>query len=179
LFICGNLNFLLVAQLCSSLDAALLVCTGSACARSYISLSFCNAAAAGGSDLDLASLAHSSQSIQLHDRRRPRLPSHLVRHAADAMSSTACISDMCRAAMRARVSVMECFCIFDRPYTAQIQEESHSSSNDRALIGVHDHVLSDQAVSAALMHSGSTCHLPLVAPNRRLLHSSVLQLKIW
>ncbi len=166
-------------QLCASLDIVLLVSTGTACARSYLKRAVCNAPAAVAHHLDLTSLPRSSQCILQRDRRRPRLPSWLLVPAADAMSSTACLSDLCHAAMRSRASTMECFSIFDRPYTVQVQEEPDSLTNRCVLVGVHDQVLSDQALSAVLMHPSPFCHFPLVAPNRRLLHSSILQLKIW
>jgi len=74
---------------------------------------------------------------------------------------------------------MECFSIFDRPFTVQIQEVPMSTSESGSLIGVHDGVLSDQSISTILLHSRFRCHFPLVAPNRRLRTSCTLQVKIW
>jgi hypothetical protein len=138
-----------------------------------------NVAAAGVNDRDLASLPCSCHSIAQSDRCRPQLPPRLAAHAINAIASTACIGDLARAAMLSRASVMECFSIFDRPFTVQMQEDASSSTSSCSLVGVHDHVLHDQAAGAILLNSRALSHFPLVIPNRRLLYGCVLQLKIW
>ncbi len=91
------------------------------------------------------------------------------------------MGDVTRAAVLSRASVMECFSIFDRAFTVQMQEDSHASSptSSCSLVGVHQHVLHDEAAGAILLNSRALSHFPLVIPNRRLLHGVVLQLKIW
>ena len=168
-----------VTQLCASLDAVLLVCSGVACARSYLRLSMGNIGDFDVEDLDLNSLPCSSLPIMQLNCRRPHVPARLLLPAFDALSSTACLSDVSHAAIQSLVSALECFSIFERPYTIHVQEESGPTAEGRALIGVQDHVLSDQAVSAILLHPRSSCHFPLVIPNRRMRSCCILQVKIW
>jgi hypothetical protein len=174
-----------VLQLSASLDAVLLdqLCAGAACLRAYLRLAVTNVAAAGVDDRDISSLPCSCHSIVQSDRCRPRLPPRWAAHAIDAIASTACIGDTTppRAAMLSRASIMECFSIFDRPFTVQMQEDSHASSTTSSfsLVGVHPHVLHDEAAGAILLNSRVVSHFPLVIPNRQLLHGGVLQLKIW
>ena len=162
--------------MCASLDAVLLVCSGVSCARSYLRL----AVTSSDENLDLNSLSCSGKSNLSLDRCRTYcFPVRLSVQAVDALSSAACLGDLCHAAHLSLASVMECFSIFDRPLTVQIQEVSVSTSESGSLIGVHDGVLSDQSISTILLHSRFRCHFPLVAPNRRLRTSCTLQVKIW
>ena len=169
------------AQLCASLDAVMLVCAGVACARTYLKLAHRNIGVAGVEHLDLNSLPCSSAPITRQGRPRPHIPAPLLLHACSALSAGACLSDVSHAASRSLVCVLECFSIFDRPHTIRVQEDlqSSTSTEGRALIGVQDHVLSDQAASAILSHHRSSCHFPLVAPNRRMRSCCILQVKIW
>ncbi len=152
------------------------MCSGVACARSYLRL----AVASSDGNLDLNSLPCSGKSNLSHDRCRTCcFPVRLSVQAVDALSSAACLGDLCRAAHLSLASVIECFNIFDRPFTVQIQEVSQSASECGALIGVHAGVLSDESVSTILLHSRHRCHFPLVVPNRRLRNSCTLLVKIW
>jgi hypothetical protein len=154
----------------------LLVCSGVSCARSYLRLAFTSS----DDNLDLKSLPCSGKSNLPHDGCRAYcFPVRLSVQAVDALTSAACLGDLCHAARLSLANVMECFSIFDRPFTVQIQEVSMSTSESGSLIGVHDGVLSDQSISTILLHSRFRCHFPLVAPNRRLRTSYTLQVKIW
>jgi hypothetical protein len=158
----------------------LLVCSGITCARSYLRLAVSNVAACCVRDLSLVSMTCSRQSSVVPlGLQRCRLPADYILHAANALSSVACLGELSSAAHSSLVSVTECFNIFDRPFTVRLQQDVASSHGSDALLGVHDHVLSDHAVSVILLNAGSSCHFPLVSPNRRLRSSCVLQTKIW
>ena len=158
-------------QLTAALDVALLVRAGVACARSYLQLAHAvssrSSAAAG---LGIAALPCSSAAVTPRRRFR-RVCARWCGGAIEALQAVACAGELCRAANASMVCVTECFSIFNRPHSVNVQEQR--------VIGVHDHVLSDHAVSAMQLQSCSSCHFPLVSPSRQLRSTCVLPVKIW